>query len=72
MIFNYNNNVHVASSYGDVPDRHYDAFRKASSLARLLASHRGGPGSILGRDMSVSGPLVKDRDDLGEALPYTQ
>jgi len=32
MIFNYNNNVHVASSYVDVPDSHYDAFRNSSSL----------------------------------------
>jgi hypothetical protein len=32
----------------------------------VFASHRGGPGSIPGRDMSVSGSLVKDEDDLGQ------
>ncbi len=30
---------------------------------RMLASHRGGLGSIPGRDMSVLGPLVYDGDD---------
>ncbi len=32
----------------------------------MLASHRGGPGSILGRDISVPGSLVYDGDDLGQ------
>ena len=32
----------------------------------VLASHREGPGSIPGRDMSVSGPLVYDGDVLGQ------
>jgi hypothetical protein len=33
-------------------------------FARVLASHRGGPGLIPGRNMSVSGPLVEDGGDL--------
>ncbi len=33
--------------------------------SRVLASHRG-PGSIPGGDMSVSGPLDWDGDDLGQ------
>jgi hypothetical protein len=33
---------------------------------RVLASHRGGPGSIPGWDMSASGSLDKDGDDLGQ------
>ncbi len=32
----------------------------------VLASHRGGPGSIPGRNISVSGPLVYDGDDRGQ------
>jgi hypothetical protein len=38
-------------------------------FARLIASHRGDPSSIPGRDMSVSGPLgreyrIEDGDDI--------
>jgi hypothetical protein len=36
---------------------------------KVLASHSGGLGSIPGQDMSVSGPLVKDGDDLGQVSP---
>ncbi len=35
-----------------------------TSCSRVIASHRGGPRSIPGRDMSVLGPLVQDGDDL--------
>jgi hypothetical protein len=35
-------------------------------LSRVFASHRWGLGSILGRDITVLGPLVKDGDDLGQ------
>jgi hypothetical protein len=35
-------------------------------FSRVLASHRGGPGSIPGRDMSVLGLIVQDEDDLGQ------
>jgi hypothetical protein len=31
----------------------------------MLATHRGGPGSIPGRDLSVLGPPVYDGDGLG-------
>jgi hypothetical protein len=43
-------------SYVDVPKSYQQAVRIAHS--RVLASHRGGPGSLPGRDMSVLGPLV--------------
>jgi hypothetical protein len=33
-------------------------------FARVLASHRRGPGSISCRDMLISGALVEDGDDL--------
>jgi hypothetical protein len=36
----------------------------------MLGSHRGGPGSIPGQDMSVLGPLVKDGDDTGHVSSY--
>ncbi len=39
-------------------------------FARVPASHFGGPGLIPGRDMSVSGALVEDGDDLGQGSPY--
>jgi hypothetical protein len=39
-------------------------------LARVLASHREGLGSIPGQDMTVLGPLVYDEDDLGQTLQY--
>ncbi len=56
----------VVGSYVDVPNTL--AINKLFEwlFSRVLASHRGGPGSIPGRDMSVSGPLVKDGDDLGQ------
>ncbi len=38
-------------------------------FARVLACHSGGPGSIPGREMVVSGTLEEDRDDLGQASP---
>ncbi len=38
-------------------------------FSRVLVSHRGGPGLVPGRDMSVLGPLVKDGDDLGQVSP---
>ncbi len=47
----------VARSYVDVPNNYEQAVRMAL-LSRVLASHRGGPGSIPGRDMSVLQPLV--------------
>ncbi len=34
-------------------------------FALALYSHHGGQGSIPSQDMSVSGPLVQDGDDLG-------
>ncbi len=34
-------------------------------FALALYSHHGGQGSIPSQDMSVSGPLVEDGDDLG-------
>ncbi len=39
-------------------------------FSRVLASHRGGPDSIPGRDMSVPGSLVEDKDDLGQVSSY--
>jgi hypothetical protein len=39
-------------------------------FAGVLAIHRGGQGKIIGRDMSVSGPLVEDGDDLGQVSLY--
>ncbi len=35
-------------------------------FARALAFYVRGSGSIPGRDMSISGPLVEDGDDLGQ------
>jgi hypothetical protein len=41
------------------------AINKLEKLfARVLASHRIGPGSIPGQDISVSGTLVEDGNDL--------
>ncbi len=39
-------------------------------FARVLGTHRGGFGSIPGRVMTVSGPLVEDGDQLGQVLLY--
>jgi len=36
----------------------------------VLASHRGGPNSVPGRDMSVPGSLVEDEDDLSQVSSY--
>jgi hypothetical protein len=36
----------------------------------LLASHRGGSGSIPSRDMLVLVALVEDGDDLGQVSPW--
>ncbi len=38
------------------------------ALSRGLASHRGGPGSIPGRDMLVLGPLVRMEMTLVKSL----
>jgi hypothetical protein len=38
------------------------------ALSGVLASHRGGPGSISGRDMSVLGPLVRMEMTLVKSL----
>ncbi len=54
----------VAGSYLDVRVAINKLFERLFS--GVLASHRGGPGSIPGRDMSVSGPLLWDGDDLGQ------
>jgi hypothetical protein len=41
------------------------AINKLEKLfVRVLASQRKGPGSISGQDMSVSGALVENGDDL--------
>jgi hypothetical protein len=40
-------------------------------FSRVLASHSGGPGLIPGRDISVSGPLVEDGDDLAWSSLFT-
>jgi hypothetical protein len=38
-------------------------------FARVLASHRRGLGSISSQDMSFSGLLVEDGNDLGQVSP---
>jgi hypothetical protein len=38
-------------------------------FARVHATHRGGTGLIPGQNMSGSGPLVEDGDDLGQVCP---
>ncbi len=40
------------------------------AFSTVLASHRGGPGSIPGRDMSVMRSSVYDEDDLGQVSLY--
>ncbi len=37
-------------------------------MALYESARHGGPGSIPGQDMSVSGPLVKDEDELGQVF----
>jgi hypothetical protein len=51
----------VARSYVDVPNSHQQAVLKWH-FSGVLASHRGGPGSIIGRSMSV----LAVEDDLGQ------
>ncbi len=55
----------ISGSFVDVPNSYYHAAVRIN-LCSSAHSHCGGLGSIPGQDMSVSGPLVKEGDDLGQ------